>query len=109
MTTTIKSTESGRIYTAELMTTSGDMLPDIMGNSGIEFSLDDDARFEVPTDEEAEWWVHWAETEELIGDARENADDDTKAEDDELIDMFGSDMGTLQWRECELFGIEYKL
>ena len=108
MTTTIKSTESGRIYTAELPTPSGDMLPDIMGNSGIELSLDDAARLEVPTDEEAEWWVHWAETEQRIWEARDEADDATKAEDDELIDMFGSDMGTLQWRECELFGIEYE-
>lgn len=107
MTTTIKSTESGRIYTAELPTSSGDTLPDIMGNSGIEFSRDDDARFEVPTDEEAEWWVHWAETEQRIWEARESADDATKEKDDELIDEFGSDFETLQWRECQLFGIEY--
>jgi hypothetical protein len=109
MTTIIKSTESGRIYTAELMTPSGDALPEIMEGSGIEISRDDGAPFEVPTDEEAEWWVHWAETEELIGDARENADDAMKAKDDELIDEFDGDFETLQWHECELFGIEYKL
>ena len=108
MATTIKSTESGRIFTAELIDakSGGNMLSDIMAVSGIEYSLDDAAEFEVPTDAEAEWWVHWAETEPRIWEARENADDATKAEDDRLIGAYGHDMEELQRRECELFGID---
>lgn len=110
MTTTIKSTESGRIYTAELVDgeTGENILSDIMGNVGIEFSADANATFEVPTDDEAEWWVHWSEIEPRIWAAREDADDATKAEDFAMVDAFGHDMETLQRRECELYGIDYE-
>lgn len=103
---TIKSTETGKTVEAELIDpkTQSDMLADIIGMSGIE--TDEDWNFLVDSDEELGWWVNWAETEPLIWDARDEADEETKAKDDELISAYGSDLGLLQDMECKLFGIE---
>jgi hypothetical protein len=84
-----------------------DLLADIMGNSGVEFSTDDNGAFIVATDADIAWWAKWAETEEKIWYAKIDADDETAAEDDELIGAYLNDFENLQRRECELFGIEY--
>lgn len=105
MTTTIKSRESGTTIELELVNDSGmDFLADVMGGCGIERGADAD--FVVAKDYELDWWETWTATEPLIWAARDDADDETRAKDDKLIDAYGHDMELLQDRECELFGIE---
>ena len=54
---------------------------------------------------ESSWWAEWFETENRIGRARSIADESTILEDDLLIDLYGYDMGMLQDKEIELFGL----
>lgn len=76
----------------------------LLGGCGIE--ADEDRNFPVDSDEELDWWVDWAETEPLAWDARDEADEETKAKDDEPISACGSDSGLLQDMERKLLGIE---
>lgn len=54
---------------------------------------------------ESTWWAEWFDAEERITRARSIADEATIAMDDRLIDQYGYNMGLLQDKEIELFGL----
>lgn len=104
--TTIKSDKGGYVREADLRDEVGqDVLIDIMGNSGC--TVVDGNIVYVDTDDDVDWWADWARREQLIWQARDEADDEQVAADDRLIDELGYSMEDLQMAECKLFGIEY--
>jgi len=54
---------------------------------------------------ESSWWTEWFDAEERITRARSIADEATIEMDNRLIDHYGYDMGMLQDKELELFGL----
>ena len=79
-----------------------DMSDSIMQGCGI---MPDASGMYMLDDYESSWWAEWFDTEERITRARSIADEATIAMDGRLIDHYGYDMGLLQDKEIELFGL----
>lgn len=79
-----------------------DMSDAIMQNAGI---MPEASGVYMLDGYESTWWAEWFDAEERITRARSIADDATILEDDLLIDRYGYDMGLLQEKEIELFGL----
>lgn len=58
------------------------------------------------TEDEFEWWSEWVRVENLVCDAWEAADEDTRERHARLVSEYGHDLEMLHDMECELFGIE---
>lgn len=79
-----------------------DMSNSIMQGCGI---MPDAAGMYMLDDYESSWWAKWFEREERITRARSIADEATVDIDNRLIDHYGHDIGMLQDKELELFGL----
>lgn len=99
----IFNTDAKESIFVSLYADSGEeMSNSIMQGCGI---MPDASGFYMLDDYESSWWAEWFETENRISRARSIADETTILEDDLLIDLYGYDMGLLQDKEIELFGL----
>lgn len=107
---TLKSEKTGKTVELELIDPKSgcDFFADVIGGVHTRVPEDDehDAYWSVADDGELDWWVGWTENEQSIIYAREDADDETIAEDERLIADYGYDYELLQDKELALFGIE---
>lgn len=107
---TIKSEKTGKAVELELIDPKDgcDFFADVIGGTRMRVPEDDEhgAYWSVADDDELDWWVDWTANEQATIYAREDADDETIAEDERLIAEYGYDYDLLQQKELELFGID---
>jgi hypothetical protein len=107
---TIKSEKTGKAVELELIDPENgcDFFADVIGGTHTRVPGDGEhgAYWSVADDDELDWWVGWTDNEQAIIYAREDADDETIAEDERLIADYGYDYELLQDKELALFGIE---
>lgn len=101
----IKNTETGAIEELSCVIDGIDILADVMGGSGVERDYTEDGMVYLLDEYGIEWWRTWAENEQAIHAAREDACKEAVEADDALISDFGYDMELLQEKEMALFGI----
>ena len=101
MSTNIKATDTGATYSYQ---SDGNFLDDVIGNSG---DYESDESTWLMSDDDARWWMEWAEREEAINAAYDIADADVRVKAEQLVSDWGHDFEELQRRECELYGIDY--
>lgn len=105
---TIKNTTTGEITEITCIVDGADILADVMGGSDIpvtaltdeEVAANDSPNapewaYALDADE-ADWWTRWAEREERIAAAYEDANEDERRAYEEAINDWGSDLEALQ-------------
>lgn len=103
--TTIYATDTDTIHEAEFIFNGQDALADMMGNNGVMTNHDHDCDFEM-TEEEALWWVRWAEREERVNEASKEATQEQWCELLAAAEIYSSDLEAMQNEEERILGIE---
>ena len=102
--TTIYNTSTNEKVELELISNGMDFLPDVMGGCGLERSARDDADFDLD-DDDAAWWLRWAEREQRIIDRAEELGEEADMILCGLAAEYGHDMELLQDMEEKALGI----
>lgn len=89
--TTIYNTTTKELMEAEVIANGMDCLQDVMGNWGLVMSTMDDVDFELD-DEDASWWLRWAEREQRIIDTAEEMGERATDMLAELSAQYGEDL-----------------
>ena len=100
--TSVKNLTTGEVVELECVVCGIDILADVMGGSGVEHGGEHWAM----EDDDVLWWTRWAEREERICSAYDEADDDTRRAYEEAIVRWGHDMEALQDEQERVLGIE---
>lgn len=101
MATTIKNTETGEILDLECIVDGVDILADVIGGSG--FDADDEGW--LMDSHDVSWWARWAEREERITAAYEDATDEAKAACQKAVDEWSHDWVAMQDAEEVALGL----
>lgn len=99
--TNIKNTTTGEIIEAGCIIDGINILDDVMGDSGIEH----DGEGFLLEDDEVAWWLRWAEREERIYTAYQDANEDERRECEKAIEEWGHDFEALQDAEEVALGL----
>lgn len=102
--TTIYNTTTKELIEAEVVTAGMDFLADVMGGCGLERSERDDADFDLD-DDDAAWWLRWAEREQRITDRAEELGEEADMIICGLTAEYGQNMELLQDMEERALGI----
>lgn len=121
MTTTIKNISTGEIIETSCTIDGIDILGDVMGSSGIEVTaLTDEEIGKLANagntntpgwayaldDDDVDWWVRWAQREERINAAYEEASKDARAACEAAISELGHDFEALQDAQEAILGLD---
>lgn len=119
--TTIKNTTTGEILDMACIVEGVDILADVLGGCGVESVAlsEDDIEKQIKAgstntsesafaleDDEVDWWQRWAEREERITEAYEEAGEEVRKAYEIAISEYGYDMEALQDEQERILGIE---
>lgn len=107
---TIYNTDTREIIEAACIVDGQDILADVMGNSGLEtiqpWADEGDTTWAFALDaDEAAWWIRWAEREERIAAAYEDANEEQRLAYERAVDEYGYDFEAQQDAEEAALGL----